>query len=134
MDSRQPMQRQDPRYHTTLLVRCIGEQDMREHRGDVSAGGFCFEARYPTDPGKVVDVLFRLPGAGFWLRGQGVVLGSTERGDKVAVRCRFTRVDLRNAGALDGWIQSMALSSADVPVPPRAPAGGCRRAAAAPAG
>lgn len=133
MDSRRPAQRQDPRYHTTLLVRCIGEQDMREHRGDVSVGGFCFEARDATDPGKVVEVLFRLPGAGFWLRGQGLVLGSVARGDKVAVRCRFTRVDLGDAGALDGWIRSIALNGDEL-APPRAPAGETRRAAAAPAG
>ena len=132
MGEMQQAQRLDPRYHTTLLVRCIGEQDMREHRGDVSAGGFCYEAQHATAPGKVVDVLFRLPGAGFWLRGQGVVLGLVERDDRLAVRCRFTRVDMGDAGALDGWLRSLALS-ADAPAPPP-PVGVCRPAGAAPAG
>lgn len=99
--------RKSPRYHTTVLARAEGESCMHESRGNVSAGGFCFESDLEFEPGKVVELLIRLPGAGFWLSAKGVVLGCIDYRDSVGVRGRFTQVDVGNAALLFRWIKSI---------------------------
>ena len=99
--------RKSPRYHTTVLTRTEEESAMRESRGNVSAGGFCFEADQELEPGKVVELLIRLPGAGFWLSAKGVVLGCIRKDDSVDVRGRFTKIDLGDATLLFRWIESI---------------------------
>ena len=95
--------RRSPRYQTTLLVRVNGEASMRECRGNVSAGGFCFEGPGKLDPGTRVEVLFRVPGAGVWLQARGVVLGCVEGSEVTANRGRFTLFELGDTRLLEGW-------------------------------
>ena len=95
--------RQSPRYPTSMFVRCEGERDMRECRGNVSAGGFCFEGAEKLQPGTKVELLFRVPGAGVWLSGAGVILGCVEGDSVLALRGRFTDFDLGDPRFLDGW-------------------------------
>lgn len=99
--------RKSPRYHTTVLARTEGESAMHESRGNVSAGGFCFESDQVLEPGKVVELLIRLPGAGFWLSAKGIVLGCIQNEDSVGVRGRFTHVDVGNAALLFRWIETI---------------------------
>ena len=99
--------RKSPRYHTTVLARTEGESTMHEARGNVSAGGFCFDSEQELDPGKVVELLFRLPGAGFWLSAKGVVLGCIPKEDSVGVRGCFTQIDVGDAALLFRWIESI---------------------------
>ena len=99
--------RKSPRYHTTVLARTEGESSMHESRGNVSAGGFCFESDQGLEPGKVVELLIRLPGAGFWLSAKGVVLGCIQNEDSVGVRGRFTKIELGDAALLFRWIESI---------------------------
>lgn len=99
--------RKSPRYHTTVLARTEGDSAMYESRGNVSAGGFCFESDRELEPGKVVELLIRLPGAGFWLSAKGIVLGCIQYEDSVGVRGRFTHIDVGNAALLFRWIESI---------------------------
>jgi hypothetical protein len=99
--------RKSPRYHTTVLARTEEESAMRESRGNVSAGGFCFESDRELEPGKVVELLVRLPGAGFWLSAKGVVLGCIQYEGSVGVRGRFTKIDIGDATLLFRWIESI---------------------------
>lgn len=99
--------RKSPRYHTTVLARTEEESAMHESRGNVSAGGFCFESDQELEPGKVVELLIRLPGAGFWLKAKGVVLGCILKDDSVGVRGRFTKIDVGDASLLLRWIESI---------------------------
>jgi len=99
--------RKSPRYHTTVLTRSEGESSMHESRGNISAGGFCFESDREFEPGKVVELLIGLPGAGFWLSAKGVVLGCIHNQESVGVRGRFTQVDVGNAALLFRWIESI---------------------------
>ena len=99
--------RKSPRYHTTVLTRTEEESTMRESRGNVSTGGFCFESDQEIEPGKVVELLIRLPGAGFWLSAKGVVLGCIHKEDSVGVRGRFTKIDIGDATLLFRWIESI---------------------------
>ena len=99
--------RKSPRYHTTVLTRTDEESAMHESRGNVSAGGFCFEADQELEPGKVVELLIRLPGAGFWLSAKGVVLGCIHKDDSVGIRGRFTKIDIGDATLLFRWIESI---------------------------
>ena len=99
--------RKSPRYHTTVLARTEGESSMHESRGNVSAGGFCFESPEELEPGKVVELLIRLPGAGFWLSARGVVLGCIPKEDSVGIRGRFTQIDVGDAALLFRWIESI---------------------------
>ena len=80
---------------------------MHESRGNVSAGGFCFESDQELEPGKVVELLIRLPGAGFWLSAKGVVLGCISKEESVGVRGRFTQIDIGDASLLFRWIESI---------------------------
>ena len=100
--------RKSPRYHTTVLARTEGESSMQESRGNVSAGGFCFESDQEFEPGKVVELLIRLPGAGFWMSAKGVVLGCIDYEESVGVRGRFTHIDVGNAALLFRWIESIS--------------------------
>jgi len=99
--------RKSPRYHTTVLARAEGESAMHESRGNVSAGGFCFESDREFEPGKVVELLIRLPGAGFWLSAKGIVLGCVQNDGSVGVRGCFTHIDVGNASLLFRWIESI---------------------------
>ena len=90
--------RSHPRYQTSIYARVEGEKHLRESRGNVSAGGFCFECQEELPPGTQVELLFRLPGAGVWLKGRGQVLASMESADTVAVRGLFTAIDLGELG------------------------------------
>lgn len=99
--------RKSPRYHTTVLARAEGESSMQESRGNVSAGGFCFESDQELEPGEVVELLFRLPGAGFWLKAKGVVLGCIPKDDSIGVRGRFTKIDIGDAALLLRWLESV---------------------------
>ena len=107
MDIKEVNTRKSPRYHTTVLSRTEGESYMHESRGNVSAGGFCFDSDRELEPGKVVELLIRLPGAGFWLSARGIVLGCVAKGDSVGVRGRFTKVDMGDAALLFQWIESI---------------------------
>jgi hypothetical protein len=100
--------RKSPRYHTTVLARTEGESSMHESRGNVSAGGFCFDSDRELEPGKMVELLIRLPGAGFWLSAKGIVLGCILKEDSVGVRGRFTKIDVGDAALLFRWIKSIS--------------------------
>ena len=100
--------RMSPRYHTTILTRLEGEKAMTERRGNVSSGGFCFEADEELKPGKRVELLFRLPGAGIWLRAQGEVAGCLPQDGWVAIRGKFTEIDVGDAAILTQWLRSLA--------------------------
>ena len=58
--------------------------------------------------GKHVDLLFRLPGAGIWLRAQGEVAGCEVQDGWVAVRGKFTGIDVGDAAILTQWLRSLA--------------------------
>jgi hypothetical protein len=90
-----------------MLVRLEGEGTMRECRCNVSVGGFCFEAKRACDPGTQAEVLFRLPGAGVWLKGRGVVLGCVQQEKLVGVRGRFVAIDLVDTNLLEHWFDSI---------------------------
>jgi hypothetical protein len=90
-----------------MFARLEGEGTMRECRGNVSVGGFCFEAERACEPGMLAEVLFRLPGAGVWLKGRGVVLGCVQREKSVGVRGRFVAIDLGDTGLLEHWLDSI---------------------------
>ncbi len=97
--------RRYPRFHTSLFVRCEGEKNLKEFRGNVSAGGFCFqteEAKAP-DPGKSVELLFRLPGAGIWISARGLILGCTPDKEGQGVRGCFTEIDQGSLALLNQW-------------------------------
>ena len=100
--------RQHPRYTTSILARAEGEPTMVECRGNVSVGGFCFLADRPCSPGTRVEVLFRLPGAGFWLKGYGQVLASDARDGSYAVRGQFDTFDGGNPELLRRWSEALA--------------------------
>ena len=100
--------RKSPRYKTTLLARCEKESSMHECRGNVSAGGFCFESPTEIETGTRVEILFRLPGAGVWMSAKGVVLGCVRTDDTVGVRGRFVEIDMGDPDLLARWIESIA--------------------------
>jgi hypothetical protein len=100
--------RKSPRYKTTLLARRDQESSMHECRGNVSAGGFCFESSEEIEAGTRVEILFRLPGAGVWMSAKGVVLGCVRTGESVGVRGRFTEIDMGDPDLLARWIESIA--------------------------
>ena len=100
--------RMSPRHNTTILTRLEGEMAMTERRGNVSSGGFCFESDRELEVGKHVDLLFRLPGAGIWLRAQGEVAGCERQDGWVAVRGKFTEIDVGDAAIFTQWLRSLA--------------------------
>ena len=99
--------RKSSRHNTTILIRLDGELAMTERRGNVSAGGFCFEADRELEMGKTIELLFRLPGAGIWLRAQGEVAGCEVLDGWVAVRGKFTEIDVGDAAILNQWLRSL---------------------------
>ncbi|MBW1871538.1 MAG: hypothetical protein JRJ19_05705, partial [Deltaproteobacteria bacterium] len=76
--------RKSSRYNTTMLIRYGPVDSMRETRGNVSAGSFCFESESELEPGIKIEILFRLPGAGVWMSARGIVLGCYHQGDSIA--------------------------------------------------
>jgi hypothetical protein len=80
---------------------------MRDSRGNVSAGGFCFEWQCELEAGTTVELLFRLPGAGVWLKGRGRVLGCVRSGDTLSVRGYFTEIELGDTDLLEYWIRDI---------------------------
>ncbi|HOX44312.1 MAG TPA: PilZ domain-containing protein [Myxococcota bacterium] len=111
-----------PRYQTTMLVGVEGEPALREHRGNVSVGGFYFEAERPYEPGTLLELLVRLPGAAFWLKGRGRVLSCEPQGSGVGVRGNFVDLDLGNTTSLREWLESI-----DQAYPEKDPAAGPRQ-------
>jgi hypothetical protein len=99
--------RQSPRYQTSIFSRVDGESSMCESRGNVSVGGFCFESDRSINPGTRVEVLFRLPGAGFWLKGYGEVLATEPRNDTLVVRGNFIGFDSGDADLLARWTKAI---------------------------
>lgn len=99
--------RQHPRYTTSIFARAYGQTAMQEGRGNVSVGGFCFEAEGTWEAGCQVELLFRLPGAGFWLRGTGVVLACDDRDGRYAVRGRFESFDTGDPDLLVRWSEAL---------------------------
>ena len=106
-DPQVPNTRKHPRYHTTLFAPLGESTGMVECRGNVSAGGFCIETHCLAEPGETIDLLFRLPGAGFWLRATGVVLGCEEKENAKQVRGKFQGVDIGDGGSVLTWLQDM---------------------------
>ncbi len=100
--------RQHPRYATSIFTRAETEDCMCECRGNVSLGGFCIERATALEPGERVELLFRLPGAGFWLRGSGRVLASEPRRTGYAVRGRFESFDNGDPELLRRWTEALA--------------------------
>jgi hypothetical protein len=98
--------RKHPRYRTTLFAPSGDNSGMVECRGNVSAGGFCIETDCLAKPGETIDILFRLPGAGFWLRATGVVLGCEDMPDTKQVRGKFQGVDIGDGGSVLTWLQN----------------------------
>ncbi len=99
--------RSSPRYSTSLLVRVAGEDSMRESRGNVSAGGFCFEGAEELAAGTEVELLFRVPGSGVWLSGKGEVLGCVFDDCSVGIRGQFTEFDLGDTQFLSSWLDEI---------------------------
>lgn len=99
--------RQHPRYTTSIFARTEGQLGMVEARGNVSVGGFCFEAEGTWEAGSQVELLFRLPGAGFWLRGTGEVLACEQREGGYAVRGRFASFDTGDPELLNRWSEAL---------------------------
>ncbi len=99
--------RGSPRYQTTLLVGVEGEPGLREHRGNVSVGGFYFEAERPFEAGTLLELLVRLPGAAFWLKGRGRVLSCEPQGASVGVRGCFVDLELGDRASLREWLRSI---------------------------
>ena len=97
--------RRFPRFHTSLFVRPEGEEDLKEFRGNVSAGGFFVQTRQADDlvAGKTVELLFRLPGAGIWISARGVILGSIQGAESQGVRGCFTEIDQGSLALLNQW-------------------------------
>ena len=97
--------RRFPRFHTSLFVRGEGEENLKEFRGNVSTGGFCFQAAGADDlvAGKAVELLFRLPGAGIWISARGVILGSNQGEEKQGIRGCFTEIDQGSLALLNQW-------------------------------
>jgi len=102
-----PIERKAQRFNTSLLVRLDGENLLRECRGNVSAGGFCFESDVEIEPGTMIELLVRLPGAGIWIQGQGVVLGIATGGDSLGIRGRFTEIEPGEPDLFGQWLQSI---------------------------
>lgn len=100
--------RQHPRYATSIFIRAEAEGCMCECRGNVSLGGFCIEHANALEAGERVELLFRLPGAGFWLRGSGRVLASEPRRAGYAVRGRFESFDSGDPELLRRWTEALA--------------------------
>jgi len=100
--------RKSSRYNTTMLIRYGPVDSMRETRGNVSAGGFCFESESELEPGIKIEVLFRLPGAGVWMSARGTVLGCYHQDDSICVRGSFTDFDMGNPEILIEWINTIA--------------------------
>jgi hypothetical protein len=99
--------RTSPRHQTTLLVGVEGEPGMREHRGNVSVGGFFFESCQAYEPEALLELLVRLPGAGIWLRGRGRVLGCEPAGPALGVRGAFVDLELGDRHSLGEWLRSI---------------------------
>jgi hypothetical protein len=100
--------RQHPRYSTSILARVENDPVMRESRGNISVGGFCFLADAPLEAGTRIEVLFRMPGAGFWLKGYGQVLASQAQNGSYAVRGRFDTFDGGDPELLRRWSEALA--------------------------
>ena len=74
---------------------------------DLSAGGLGAVCDSPIEPGTMVELLVRLPGAGIWIQGKGVVLGSATGGDSLGIRGRFTEIELGEPNLFGQWLQSI---------------------------
>ena len=99
--------RDSERFNTTIFARCNNELSMLECRGNISGSGFCFEASTEPNVGSLVDLLFRLPAAGFWVRARGKVLCCEEVDDYIRVRGKFMEIDIGDAGFLIEWLDSI---------------------------
>ncbi|MBW1807053.1 MAG: PilZ domain-containing protein [Deltaproteobacteria bacterium] len=99
--------RDSPRFNTTMFARCFNELNMLECRGNISASGFCFETSTEPNVGSLVDLLLRLPAAGFWVRARGKVLGCEKVDDGIRVRGKLMEIDIGDAGFLIEWLDSI---------------------------
>ncbi len=102
--------RAHPRYATTMMVRAEDKNAMFETRGNISLGGFYFESRLPMHLGMQIEILFRLPGAGLWMKGYGEVIGGQNTETGWAVRGVFKEFDPADLKALNTWMQFIAFS------------------------
>ena len=102
-----------PRYPTTFVICADGWAI--ESRGNVGVGGFCFEADDTMSTGSQIDLLFRLPGAGIWLKGSGTVLGCTKKDNHICIRGQFTHIEKGTPDMLDHWLRTFFENTTDNP-------------------
>ncbi len=102
--------RAHPRYATTMMVRATGQNTMFESRGNISLGGFFFGSKVSMPVDLQVEILFRLPGAGLWMKAYGQVIQSEITDGGWAVRGVFKEFDPADIKAINTWMQFITLS------------------------
>ncbi len=98
--------RKTPRHNTTVLVRIRPDECLHECRGNVSVSGFYFESPASIADGAVIELLFRLPGAGVWLQGRGIVVSCNLFEQAIGIRGTFLEIEPGDLAELSHWLDA----------------------------
>jgi hypothetical protein len=97
-------ERASERFNTQIRAWYPDSSFMQERRGNVSIGGFCFEAERGLAPGTRVRLLIELTGTKHWIRITGKVLGTIRTGKTVGIRGRFSHIHVDDERLLARWL------------------------------
>ncbi len=106
----QYMARDFPRHDTSFFVSCVDNPiDFQICRGNVSKSGFFIHNFKPTDdlclsPGNELNLVFRLPGAGVWIKSTGLILYLDTQNNVFEMRGKLLRHDPIDLSILKNWL------------------------------
>ena len=96
------------RFDSRVLVRYMDMSSFDYRRGNLSIGGFGFDADRKLLPGTQVELLFLLPDTDTWINATGSVLGSEKTRAGLGVRGEFSEISFENERLLARWLDLRA--------------------------
>ena len=92
-----------PRYSTVMLIQQVGGKVMGRRNCNITSGRFFIPQSGELEAGARLEMVFRLPGSGLWMRGRGVICKSIDNKDNEYACGRFTEIEPGNKRFLATW-------------------------------